>query len=52
MYNIAYDLWALDDGKSSTYEYISNVAWYAAEAFKNNQIENKHILTGRRHTFL
>lgn len=52
MYNIAYDLWALDDGKSSTYEYISNIAWYAAEAFKENKFESEHLLTGRRHTFL
>lgn len=52
MYNIAYDLWALDDGKSSTYEFISNVAWYSAEAIKGNKFDNEHLLTGRRHTFL
>ena len=52
MYNIAYDLWALDDGKSITYEFISNVAWYSAEAFKENKFGSEHLLTGRRHTFL
>lgn len=34
MYNIAYYLWWLDDGKPSTYEFVSNVAWYSAEAVK------------------
>lgn len=52
MYNIAYDLWALDDGRSRTYESISNVAWYATEAIKENSLENEKLLTGRRHTFL
>ena len=51
MYNIAYDLWALDDGKSSTFEFISNVAWYSAEAVKENSLENAGLLAGRRHTF-
>ena len=51
MYNIAYDLWALDDGKSSTFEFISNVAWYSAEAVKENSLENAGLLSGRRHTF-
>lgn len=52
MYNIAYNLWALDDGKSSTYDFISNVAWYAAEAIKENSVDNEELLTGRRHKFL
>lgn len=51
MYNIAYDLWALDDGKSSTYEFISNVAWYSSEAIKNI-LDDEELLIGRRHTFL
>ncbi len=45
------DLWALDDGKSSTFEFISNVAWYSAEAVKENSLENAGLLSGRRHTF-
>lgn len=49
MYNIAYDLWALDDGKPSTYEFISNVAWYSAEAAKMS--DSYDLITGRRHTF-
>lgn len=49
MYNIAYDLWALDDGKPSTYEFISNVACYSTEAAKRSDTDN--LITGRRHTF-
>lgn len=49
MYNIAYDLWALDDGKPSTYEFISNVACYSTEADKRSDTDN--LITGRRHTF-
>lgn len=52
MYNIAYDLWALDDGKSSTYEFISSVAWYSAEAVKGNEFTKQSLLTGRRHTIV
>lgn len=49
MYNIAYDLWVLDDGKPSTYEFISNVACYSTEAAKRSDTDN--LITGRRHTF-
>ena len=51
MYNIAYDLWALDDGKLSTYEFIANVAWYSSEVVKRNSLEDKTLVTGRRHRF-
>ena len=47
MYNIAYDLWALDDGSESTYNFISSAAWYASEAIKGSTTES--LLTGRRH---
>ena len=50
MYNIAYSLWALDDGTEKTYEFISDAAWYAAEAFKTNKLTNKNLLTGIRHS--
>lgn len=50
MYNIAYSLWALDDGTENTYEFISNAAWYAAEAFKSNKLTNKNLVTGIRHS--
>lgn len=52
MYNISYDLWALDDGKSSTYEHIEKVAWFAAEAVKDKSLSSEDLLTGRRHTIL
>ncbi len=51
MYNIAYDLWALDDGKENNWETISNVAWYAAEAVKANKFVLDSLITGRRHNF-
>lgn len=51
MYNIAYDLWALDDGSTRKFEFISNAAWYAAEAIKEGRWENGEIKTGRRHSF-
>ena len=50
MYNIAYDLWALDDGKENNWETISNVAWYAAEAVKANKFVLDSLMTGRRHS--
>ena len=50
MYNIAYSLWALDDGTENTYEFISDAAWYAAEAFKTNKLTNQNLLTGIRHS--
>ena len=50
MYNIAYDLWALDDGSSEIYEnHISSIAWYSAEAFKSKKFTSDSLLTGRRH---
>lgn len=51
MYNIAYDLWALDDGKENNWETISNVAWYAAEAVKKDEFILDSLITGRRHNF-
>ena len=50
MYNIAYDLWALDDGKEKSWAAISNVAWYAAEAVKANKFVLDSVITGRRHS--
>lgn len=50
MYNIAYDLWALDDGNENNWEAIRNVAWYAAETVKDNNFILDSLTTGRRHS--
>lgn len=51
MYNLAYDLWAFDDGDQRTYELLANIAWYAAEAFKSQSFTSEELVTGRRHNF-
>lgn len=50
MYNIAYCLWALDDGTEQTYEFIADIAWYSAEAVKNNKFRKDMLITGGRIT--
>lgn len=50
MYNIAYYLWALDDGTEQTYEFIADIAWYSAEAVKNNKFRKDMLITGGRIT--
>ena len=50
IYNIAYDLWALEDGEENNWETISNVAWYVAEAVKANKFVLESLITGRRHS--
>lgn len=50
MYNIAYDLWALDDENENNWETISNIAWYAAEVVKADKFVLDSLITGRRHS--
>lgn len=49
MYNIAYDLWALDDGSDKVWNMISSISWYAAEATKNASTSD--LIVGIRHNF-
>lgn len=47
-YNLAYYLWALDDGSKEDGNNAITVAWYVAEIEKNNGTLS-HIITGKRH---
>ena len=49
MYNIAYQLWALDDGFDHTYDYVSSVSWLSSEAFKSGSRTSDDLITGIRH---
>lgn len=49
MYDIAYELWALDDGTYQTFDYIASVTWFVAEAAKGRSFD--HILPTRHTSF-
>ena len=49
MYNIAYLLWAADDG-SKIFDSLMEASWSAAEAFKTGSPTNENLITGRRHS--
>jgi len=50
MYNIAYELWGLDDGSDVTYEFVKSASWYSSEAFKSGSRTSEILLTGMRHS--
>ena len=49
MYNIAYELWGLDDGSKRKYDCVRPASWYSAEAFKSGSRTSERLLTGMRH---
>jgi hypothetical protein len=49
MYNIAYLIWAADDG-SEIFAPLMEASWSAAEAFKTGSPTNENLITGRRHS--